>query len=410
MNLHEYQAKAILAQYGIPTPRGFVLESAADAARLAKELKDGPWILKAQAHTGGRGKAGGVRKAADPDELQQAASSLIGSRLVTNQTGPSGLPVEKVLVESITPIAQEFYLSLLVDRAKRRVVVVASASGGMDIEAVAAATPEKILSEAVDPGLGLMPFQSRKLSYGLGLSGDQAKGFMRIVSSLYRLFMEIDASLLEINPLAFTRSGEWLALDAKLSLDDNALERHAAFADLRDEGQEDPTEARARKAGLSYVQLHGDIGCMVNGAGLAMATMDLIQHLGGKPANFLDVGGNASVDRVTEAFRLIQADARVRSVLVNIFGGIVRCDLIAEGIIGAVKATHLQLPVIARLRGKNAELGQKMLEGSGLNLLYEHDLTNAAKKAIFAANAPPDGGKPGGAKERHGLLHRDGSQ
>ncbi len=357
MNLHEYQAKALFTEYGIPVPQGRVAISADEAVAAAKALGGDAWVVKAQAHTGARGKAGGVKLVRSPDEVAEAAGSIIGMQLVTRQTGPQGLPVEKVLVEKGSDIRRELYLGVLLDRARSRITFMASSAGGMNIEEVAAETPEKILTTVVDPAAGLQPYQGRYLAFGLGLSGDQIKVFGRILSALYRLYLEKDVSLMEINPLIVTADGGLMALDAKINIDDSALYRHADIKAMRDVSQEDEREAAAAEHDLNYISLDGNIGCMVNGAGLAMATMDLVQLQGGEPANFLDVGGGTTAERVTEAFKLILSDSKVRAVLVNIFGGIVRCDLIAEGIITAVKSLGMPVPVVVRLQGTNASRG-----------------------------------------------------
>ncbi len=386
MNLHEFQAKRLFADYGIPAPEGVLARSADQAAEAARDLGGQRWVLKAQVHAGGRGKAGGVKVVDDPEALTSEAQRLLGSRLVTHQTGAQGLPVEALLVERPVATARELYLGLLVDRTRERVAIMASAAGGMDIEEVAATRPQAILTEAVDPAAGLQPYQCRKLGFALGLEAGQLKSFAGLLQGLYRLFTERDASLVEINPLVVTASGELLALDAKVNLDDNALYRHPDLAAWRDPSQEDPKERAAHEHGLNYVTLDGSIACMVNGAGLAMATMDLIKLHGGEPANFLDVGGGATAARVAEAFKLILSDAKVKAILVNIFGGIVRCDLIAEGIIQAVRDVQVQLPVVVRLEGTNVERGRALLADSGLNVTTADDLTDAARKAVQAAN------------------------
>jgi len=385
MNLHEYQSKKLFADYGIPVPDGKAVSSPSDARAAAQELGGKVWVVKAQAHTGGRGKAGGVTLAKSLDEVEAAAESILGMTLVTKQTGPEGLPVSLVLVEQGSDIARELYLGALLDRATSRVTFMASAAGGMNIEEVAAETPEKILTTAVDPAAGLQPYQCRKLAFGLGLEGDQIKQFGRIMMGLYRLYMEKDVSLIEINPLIVTGAGDLMALDAKINIDGNALYRHQDIVALRDPSQEDEKEAAAAQHDLNYITLDGSIGCMVNGAGLAMATMDMVKLHGGDPANFLDVGGGATAERVTEAFKLILSDSKVKTVLVNIFGGIVRCDLIAEGVITAAKNVGVEVPVVVRLEGTNAELGLKMLEESGLAFITATDFTEAAQKAVAAA-------------------------
>ncbi|WP_419605224.1 ADP-forming succinate--CoA ligase subunit beta [Thiolapillus sp.] len=387
MNLHEYQAKALFTEYGIPVPQGRVAISADEAVAAAKALGGDAWVVKAQAHTGARGKAGGVKLVRSPDEVAEAAGSMIGMQLVTRQTGPQGLPVEKVLVEKGSDIRRELYLGVLLDRARSRITFMASSAGGMNIEEVAAETPEKILTTVVDPAAGLQPYQWRYLAFGLGLSGDQIKVFGRILSALYRLYLEKDVSLMEINPLIVTADGGLMALDAKINIDDSALYRHADIKAMRDVPQEDEREAAAAEHDLNYISLDGNIACMVNGAGLAMATMDLVQLQGGEPANFLDVGGGTTAERVTEAFKLILSDSKVRAVLVNIFGGIVRCDLIAEGIITAVKSLGMPVPVVVRLQGTNASQGLAMLQQSGLDFITAEDFTEAAQKAVAVARA-----------------------
>ncbi len=384
MNLHEYQAKALFRRYGVPVPDGLLITSPDEVGDVQARFPDG-CVIKAQVHAGGRGKGGGVIVARDAAETAAAVKRLLGSRLVTPQTGPAGLPVDKLYAEPLADIDRELYLSLLVARAAERVAVVASAAGGMSIEEVAAATPERIHTEPVHPAAGLQPYQSRKLGFALGLSGAQLKAFHGILAGLYRLFLDNDASLVEINPLAVLADGTLQALDAKVNLDDNALYRQRELAALRDPSQEDPREAEAREHGLNYIHLDGDIGCMVNGAGLAMATMDLIKLEGGEPANFLDVGGGTTAERVAVAFRLILSDPKVRAVLVNIFGGIVRCDLIADGIIQAVGEVGVSVPVVVRLEGTNAEQGRQKLADSGLDLIPASGFAEAARRAVQAA-------------------------
>src|SRR5665213_1914984 len=385
MNLHEYQAKLLLADYRIPVPEGRVAGSPDEAAAAAEALGGKVWVVKAQVHAGGRGKAGGVKLARDPEQVRAAAAGMLGQRLVTKQTGAAGLPVERVYVESGSDIERELYLSLTLNRERGRIAVVASAAGGMDIEEVAEKTPERILSVTVHPVAGLQPFQCKQLAFGLGLKGKQIEQFQAIVLALYRLYQERDASLIEINPLIVTKSGALVALDCKLDIEANALFRQKDMAALRDPGQEDPMERRASEHDLSYVSLDGDIACMVNGAGLAMATMDLIKLHGGRPANFLDVGGGATSERVSAAFELILSNSNVRAILVNIFGGIVRCDLIADGIINAVKNVGVDVPVVVRLEGTNAEIARARLAHSGLAIIAAKDLTDAANKVIAAA-------------------------
>jgi succinyl-CoA synthetase beta subunit len=385
MNLHEYQSKRIFAEFGVPVPAGKVAASEAEAAAAAHELPGPVWVVKAQVHAGGRGKAGGVKLCRSTDEVGRAAAAMLGSRLVTKQTGADGLPIGQVYVESGSAIERELYLSLLLDREKSRVSFVASAAGGMDIEEVAAHDPERILRAAIDPAAGLQGYQCRRLAFGLGLAGTQLAEFERIARALYRLYLERDLALIEINPLIVTKDGRLVALDAKINVDANSLFRQPALVAMRDPSQEDPMERQAAEHELNYVALGGDIACMVNGAGLAMATMDLIKLQGGEPANFLDVGGTATADRVTAAFRLILSNARARAVLVNIFGGIVRCDVIAEGIIQAVQKVGVPVPVIVRLEGTNADKARKILSASKLSITVARDVADAAAKAVRLA-------------------------
>jgi succinyl-CoA synthetase beta subunit len=385
MNLHEYQAKDIFRSYGIPVPAGKVAASPEEAVEAARALGGSAWMVKAQVHAGGRGKAGGVKLAREVETVRTAAERMLGKPLVTRQTGPEGLPVERVYVESGSEIARELYLSLTLNRERGRVALIASAAGGMDIEEVAHRTPAKILTATVHPAAGLAPHQARELAFGLGLSGAQIAQFQSLATALYRLYLEKDLSLVEINPLIVTADGALVALDAKINVDDSALFRHPELAQLRDASQEDPMERRAAEHDLNYVSLDGNIACMVNGAGLAMATMDLIKLHGGQPANFLDVGGGATSERVTVAFELILSNSRVRAVLVNIFGGIVRCDLIAEGIINAVKKVRVRVPVVVRLEGTNADKAREMLAQSGLKITSASDLTDAARKVVALA-------------------------
>ncbi|WP_295393409.1 ADP-forming succinate--CoA ligase subunit beta [uncultured Thiodictyon sp.] len=385
MNLHEYQSKQLFQKYDIAIPAGLTVATPDAAAAACRTLGGGRWVVKAQIHAGGRGKAGGVVLVDDPEQAATAARRLLGGRLISHQSGPAGLPVESLLIEQPTAIARELYLSTLVDRESRQVIFMASHAGGMDIEAVAAAAPEQILMIRVHPAVGLQPFQVRRLGFGLGLDAGQRKALGRLMGGLYRLFMECDASLVEINPLVVTTTGDLVALDAKINLDDNALLRHPELAALRDPGQEDPREAAARAHELSYISLDGNIGCMVNGAGLAMATMDLVKLHGGAPANFLDVGGGATAARVAAAFTLILSDPKVRAVLVNIFGGIVRCDLIAQGIVAAVQEVGVAVPVVVRLEGTNAPQGLKLLADSGLRVQTARTLDEAADLAVAAA-------------------------
>lgn len=398
MNLHEYQSKDLFRSYGIPVPAGRVASSADEAVAAAEALGGPVWVVKAQVHAGGRGKAGGVKLARDPEAVRDAAAAMLGKRLVTKQTGPEGLPVEHVYVETGSQIEREIYLSLTLNRERGRIAMIASAAGGMDIEEVAATTPEKILRANVHPQAGLQPYQCRQVAFGLGLTGNQITQFQAIATALYRLYIEKDASLVEINPLIVTREGELIALDAKINVDANAVFRHPDIAKMRDAEQEDPMERRASEHELNYVSLDGDIACMVNGAGLAMATMDLIKLHGGQPANFLDVGGGATSERVTAAFRLILSNPKVRAVLVNIFGGIVRCDLIADGVINAVTNVGVKVPVVVRLEGTNADKAREALANSGLTITAATDLTDAARKVVALAaqgSKPQVGGRKG---------------
>jgi succinyl-CoA synthetase beta subunit len=387
MNLHEYQAKKILAGYGVAVPAGRIAASADEAVAAAKALGGTVWVVKAQVHAGGRGKVGGVKLARELADVRTAAAGMLGQRLITKQTGAGGLPIEQVYVEAGSEIERELYLSLTLNRERGRIAAVASADGGMDIEEVAARTPERILTVTVHPAAGLQPFQCKQLAFGIGLTGKQIVHFQSILLALYRLYQERDASLIEINPLIVTKSGTLMALDCKLDIEANALFRQKEMAALRDVGQEDPMERRASEHDLNYVSLDGDIACMVNGAGLAMATMDLIKLHGGRPANFLDVGGGATSERVTAAFELILSNPNVRAILVNIFGGIVRCDLIADGIINAVKNVGVDVPVVVRLEGTNADVARERLAQSGLAIIAAADLTDAAKKVVSAAKA-----------------------
>ena len=386
MNLHEYQAKQILRSANINTPRGQVADSADAAVAAAGELGGDAWVVKAQIHAGGRGKAGGVKLVRSADALRDAAAALLGGNLVTIQNAPDGQPVNAVLVEETLDIARELYLSFLVDRETERVAIVASAAGGMDIEEVARATPDKVLREWCDPLLGVQAFQCRALAFALGLAGEAYKDFCRLLPALYRVFVANDLSLLEINPLVVTADSRVLPLDCKMSVDDNALYRREALAALQDMRQIDAKEAAAHAANVNYVALAGNIGCMVNGAGLAMATMDLIQLKGGMPANFLDVGGGATPETVSQGFKIILLDANVKAVLINIFGGIVRCDVIAQGIVQAVKEVGVQVPVVVRLEGTNAEQGRELLAKSGLAILAAESLTQAAELAVREAS------------------------
>jgi len=385
VNLHEYQTKQLLDDYGVPAPAGAMAATAAAARHAAEGLGGSGWVVKAQVHAGGRGAVGGVRLVDRLADVEKAAADMLGKRLVTGQTGPAGLPVNHVLVECTCDVRQELYLGAAIDRDRQRIVLMASASGGIEIEELAAAHPERILTVSVDPVVGLQPYQCRRMFYHLGIEAALLIPYTALVHKVYRLFVEKDLSLLEINPLVITRQGDLLALDAKLVVDDNALYRQSDLGTARDWLQEDEKERRAHQHGLNYITLDGDIACMVNGAGLAMATMDLIKLHGGEPANFLDVGGGTTAERVAEAFKLILSDAKVKAVLINIFGGIVRCDLIAAGIIAAVKDAGVSLPVVVRLEGTNAALGRQLLEESGVTLTTAADLTDAAQKAVAAA-------------------------
>jgi succinyl-CoA synthetase beta subunit len=387
MNLHEYQAKAVLRESGIATPRGLPVTAVEQCQAALAELGGVAWVVKAQVHAGGRGKAGGVKLCRSADEVRAAAETLLGHRLVTYQNAPDGQPVGTLLIEETLPIARELYLSITVDRAAERIGLVASSAGGMEIEEVARTEPDKILRETVNPVTGLMDYQGRNLAFGLGLAGEQVAAFVKLVKTCYRIFLERDLALLEINPLVVTEDGRILPLDCKMGLDDNALYRQKALAELADFSQIDPKEAEAHHHNVNYIALNGNIGCMVNGAGLAMATMDLIKLSGGMPANFLDVGGGATAQSVAQAFQIILADPNVKAVLINIFGGIVRCDLIAEGIIQAVKEVGVQVPVVVRLEGTNADQGRQLLAHSGLAIIAANDLNEAARRAVEEAAA-----------------------
>jgi len=385
LNLHEYQSKALFAEFGIPVPQGRVAETPAAAAAAADALGGALWVVKAQVHAGGRGKAGGVKLAKSASEVAELAGAMLGTRLVTHQSGPDGLPIDKVYIEQGSDIDRELYLSLLVDRGRERIIIMASAAGGMDIEAVAAETPEKIVTTAIHPAVGLSPFQCRELGFGLGMNAEQQRELADILAKLVDLFEQCDASLIEINPLIVTKAGNVVALDAKINVEDNALFRQQRLEAMRDLAQEDEQERAARAHDLNYVSLDGNIACMVNGAGLAMATMDLIKLHGGEPANFLDVGGGATAQRVTEAFKIILANPNVEAILVNIFGGIVRCDLIADGIVAAVREVEVGVPVVVRLEGTNVAKGRDILASSGFAIEAASDLTDAARKAIALA-------------------------
>lgn len=382
MNIHEYQAKKLFADWGIPVPAGFPAFHVDEAKQYAQTLGGEAWMIKAQVHAGGRGKAGGVKKATDLAAVATLTQGLLGQHLVTHQTSTAGQPIQCVLVESPSAIQRELYLSLLIDRSRERIAVMASSAGGMDIETVAATTPERIITRFVDPIVGLQSYQCREIAFSLALDVNQARQLTQILSRLYALFVHKDLSLIEINPLVVTEKGELLALDAKITLDDNALYRHKDLASLYDASQEDEKEHKARQFDLNYVTLEGDIACMVNGAGLAMATMDIIKKYGGEPANFLDVGGGTTADKVTEAFKLILSDTKVKAILVNIFGGIVRCDLIAEGVITALKQVGTTLPIVVRLEGTNVDKGKALLKESGLSIITAENLDEAAKKVV----------------------------
>ncbi len=384
MNLHEYQAKKLFQEYGIPVPPGRPAHSIKDTLREAAEVQ-GPWVLKAQVHAGGRGKAGGVKFADSLERVEAIARDLLGSQLITKQSAPHGQPVNCVLVQRASTFTAEIYLGMLVSRQSKRLAVIASRAGGMDIEEVAVTEPDKIVSLMIDPVMGLQSYQSRRIARALGLDAAQTRQLGSILPAMYRLFLERDLSLIEINPLIITDSGELQALDAKISVDDNALFRQPALAEWRDPTQEDPKENIARRYDLNYVSLDGNIGCMVNGAGLAMATMDMIQLHGGRPANFLDVGGNTTAEKVAEAFKLVVSDDKVSTILVNIFGGIVRCDLIAEGIIRAVQEVGVHIPVVVRLEGTNVEKGRRILADTPLAITAAEGFSDAARKAVAAA-------------------------
>jgi len=384
MNIHEYQAKSILAKYGVPVPKGGVAYTPAEAENVARKLGGKLWVVKAQIHAGGRGKGGGVKLAKSIDEVSELAKNMIGMMLKTHQTGPEGKEVKRVYIEEGSDIADEMYLSMIVDRATSRITFMASSEGGVEIEEVAEKHPDKIHMVQVDPAAGIQHFHARKIAFGLGLKKEQMAAFDEFIMALYRAFTEKDASQLEINPLVLTKQGKIIALDAKFNFDENALYRQHEVLEMRDEDEEDPLERKAAKFGLSYIKMDGNIGCMVNGAGLAMATMDIIKLYGGEPANFLDVGGGATREKVTEAFKLILSDPNVEGILVNIFGGIMRCDIIAEGIIAAAREVSLDVPLVVRLEGTNVELGKKMLAGSGLPILPADNLGDAADRIVKA--------------------------
>ena len=384
MKIHEYQAKGVLAEYGVPVPRGEVVRTVEEAEAAARSI-GGPVVVKAQIHAGGRGKGGGVKLAKDAAEAVEIARKMIGMRLVTHQTGPEGRIVQRVLIEQTLPIERELYLGVVLDRAQGQPVFMASAAGGVEIEEVAATRPELILKEAFEPGLGLQPFQARKLAYGMGVPAESAAAAASAMLALARAYLAVDASLAEINPFALTRDGKVCALDAKINLDDNALFRHKNLVELRDLNEEDPLEVEASRFALNYIKLDGSVGCMVNGAGLAMATMDIIQHAGGSPANFLDVGGGASADQIRNAFRILITDRGVRAVLINIFGGIMRCDVLATGVVAAARELNIAVPIVVRMEGTNVELGRKILTESGLDFTVAQSMKDAAEKVVRLA-------------------------
>jgi len=385
MKIHEYQAKLILARYGVPVPRGEVAFNATEAGEIARRLGGKVVVVKAQIHAGGRGKGGGVKLARTPQEAERIAAAMIGMTLVTHQTGPEGRVVGRVLVEEGLQMQRELYVSIVLDRAAGKPVVMASAAGGMDIEEVADKTPEKIVRVHVEPGVGIVPFEARQLGFGIGLDGVQVSKFVRVVSALYEAYLATDASLLEVNPLVVTNAGELLALDAKMNFDDNALYRHTDIRDLRDLNEEDPLEIEASKFSLNYIHLDGNIGCMVNGAGLAMATMDIIKLAGGEPANFLDVGGGANAEQIRNAFKILMSDPNVRAVLINIFGGILRCDVLAQGVIAAVKELGVPVPIVIRMEGTNVDEGKRLLRESGMKLTTADSMDEAAEKVVELA-------------------------
>ncbi|MDA5192742.1 ADP-forming succinate--CoA ligase subunit beta [Govanella unica] len=384
MNIHEYQAKGLLARYGAPVLKGGVAYTAQEAEQVAKEIGGPVWVVKAQIHAGGRGKGGGVKVVKSVEDVKETAAKMLGMTLITHQTGPEGKEVKRVYIEDGCQIDKELYISFLVDRATSRVAIMASSEGGMDIEEVAEATPEKIITVAIDPVSGLSGFHARKVAYGYGLTGKAASNCVKVVQSLYKAFVDLDCAMLEINPLVVTKAEDIVVLDAKMSFDSNALFRHKDVLELRDPDEEDPMELEAAKHELNYIKLDGNIGCMVNGAGLAMATMDIIKLSGGAPANFLDVGGGATKERVTEAFKIILSDPNVEGILVNIFGGIMRCDVIAEGVVAAAREVSLTVPLVVRLAGTNVELGKKIMSESGLPIIAADDLGDAAVKVVKA--------------------------
>jgi succinyl-CoA synthetase beta subunit len=385
MKIHEYQAKTILARHGVPVPRGEVAFNPVEASEIARRLGGQIVVIKAQIHAGGRGKGGGVKLARSPEEAERIAAAMLGMTLVTHQTGPEGRVVSRVLVEEGLQMTRELYLSLVLDRASGKPVMMASAAGGMDIEEVAAATPEKIVKVYVEPGVGLVPFEARQIGFAIGLDGAQVSKAVKLMAALYDAFVATDASLVEINPLVVTASGDLLALDAKMNFDDNALYRHPDLRELRDLGEEDPLEIEASKFSLNYIHLDGNIGCMVNGAGLAMATMDIIKLAGGEPANFLDVGGGANADQIRNAFKILMSDAKVKAVLINIFGGILRCDVLAQGVIAAVKELGVAMPIVIRMEGTNVHEGKLLLKDSGMNFTTADSMSEAATTVVQLA-------------------------
>ncbi len=387
MKIHEYQAKSVLARFGVPVPRGEVIFNASEAAAVAERLGTSVVVVKAQIHAGGRGKGGGVKLAKSPHEAERLAKQMIGMTLVTHQTGPEGRKVGRVLIEEGLQIERELYLSMLLDRAAARPVIIASGAGGMDIEEVAAKEPEKILREHIDPATGVIPFQARKLAFALGLEAGPAGKMVKLLEAIYKAYIETDASLIEINPLILTKSGDLIALDAKVTFDDNALYRHPDIREFRDLSEEDPLEVEASKYSLNYIRLDGNIGCMVNGAGLAMATMDIIKLAGGEPANFLDVGGGANAEQIKNAFRILMMDKNVKAVFINIFGGILRCDVLAAGVIAAVKELGVPVPIVIRMEGTNVEEGKRMLKESGLNFTTADSMDEGANAVVALAVA-----------------------
>ncbi len=385
MKIHEYQAKAILARHGVPVPRGEVALNAVEAGEIAKRLGGSVVVVKAQIHAGGRGKGGGVKLAKSPAEAETLAKTMIGMTLITHQTGPEGRVVNRVLIEEGLQMTRELYLSLVLDRSSGKFVMMGSAAGGMDIEEVAEKTPEKIFRVSIEPGVGIVPFEARQLGFAIGLDGSQVNKFVKVATALYDAFVATDASLLEINPLVVTQSGDLLALDAKMNFDDNAMYRHADIKELRDLNEEDPLEIEASKFSLNYIHLDGNIGCMVNGAGLAMATMDIIKLAGGEPANFLDVGGGANAEQIRNAFKILMSDKNVKAVFINIFGGILRCDILAQGVIAAVKELGVPVPIVIRMEGTNVDEGKRLLRESGMKLTTADSMDEAAKKVVELA-------------------------